>query len=124
MNKRQYKKRMKQTNPVLFTFNTFVIKCNALLKSRGCIAEVFMDTNSFMKLGLHNKCKETTTGKISVITLDFRRFKYKLLNGESVNITVSKMMPENNVRICAIDSINNNYLYTRYTGLPVASKTN
>lgn len=124
MNRRQVKKRMKQTNPVLFTFNTFVIKCNSLLKLRGCVAEVFMDTKSFMKLGLHNKCKEITPSQISTIILDFRRFKYKLLNGESVDIIVSKMIPENNVRICAVD-ISNGCLYTGYPGLlPVTSETN
>ena len=125
MNRTQVKKRMKQTNPVSFTFNTFVIKCDSLLKQRGCVAEVFMDTKSFMKLGLHNKCKEITPSQISTITLDFRRFKYKLLNGESVDIIVSKMMPENKVQICAAGvGISNKYLYTKYPGLPVTSETN
>ena len=118
MNRRQVKKRMKQTNPALFTFNKFVIKCNSLIKSEGCVTELFMGTKAFMKFGLHNKCKETTPSQISTITLDFRRFKYKLLNGESVDIIVSKMMPENKVQICAVD-ISNKYLYPGYPGLMI-----
>ena len=113
MNRRQVKKRMKQTNPALFTFNKFVIKCNSLIKSEGCVVELFMGTKAFMKFGLHNKCKETTPSQISTITLDFKRFEYKLLNGESVDIIVSKMIPENKVEISAV-GISNKYLYTKY----------